>query len=446
MNDTILALATPPGTSALAVIRLSGPSCHQVWLKFLSKKEPQARMAKLLPFKSDGETLDQILAIYFAAPSSFTGEDSIELFPHGNMLLIKKIINALILVNGVRMAEPGEFTRRAFEHGQIDLIQAESIGMLIHSRNEKALENAQKLLKGELSEQIKELVDQVQYLSAKMELEVDFAEEEADAELDAWSLDIIKILELIDGLKEGHIKGRKKSEVPMVVLYGKPNAGKSSLINALLKEDRLLVSTQAGTTRDYIETTLYLDGGEIKLVDTAGLGEAVDHLDELSQEKTQQIVKKAHLRLHLIDGAVELNKNQLRSYNQSDVAVLTKLDKVDESTILSNQIAGHQTTLGVSSQSGVGLSELKEFLNKEIFEEDETKEEVWMASERQFQCLVKSEAVLRASLDFLALGHASPEILAFELREARLALEEITGEISVDSILGRIFEGFCIGK
>ena len=153
MNDTILALATPPGTSALAVIRLSGPGSRQVWLKFLSKNEPQARMAKLLPFKSDGETLDQILAIYFAAPSSFTGEDSIELFPHGNMLLIKKIINALILVDGVRMAEPGEFTRRAFEHGQIDLIQAESIGMLIHSRNEKALENAQKLLKGELSEQ-----------------------------------------------------------------------------------------------------------------------------------------------------------------------------------------------------------------------------------------------------------------------------------------------------
>lgn len=439
MNDTIIALATPPGTSALAVIRLSGPNCLELWKRFLSKRDPQTRLAQLLPMRSaDGEVLDRLLAIYFENPKSFTGEDSIELFPHGNMLLIKKIIAEFTQSGLVRLAEPGEFTRRAFEHGQIDLVQAESIGMLIHSKNEKALENAQKLLHGELSVQIQELVDKVQYLSAKMELEVDFAEEEADAELEGWSIDIIQILELIDSLKVGHIKGRKTAEVPLVVFYGKPNAGKSSLINALLQEDRLLVSQQAGTTRDYIETTLYLSGGEIKLVDTAGLGEAVDDLDALSQVKTKEILEKASIRVHLMDS---MDPSPDADFDSDDLKLFTKVDLLENP----NEKLSPDT-LFVSSQTLVGVEELKSHLNEILFDQEEILEEVWMASERQFDCLIKAEELLRSALDVLAVGHASPEILAFELREARLALEEITGEISVDSILGRIFQGFCIGK
>lgn len=460
MNETIVALATPPGTSALAVIRVSGPLSSVIWERHLSKKPPQIRQAQLLPFRvpqyqteqayqseefdwSDSEIVDRLLAIYFQGPQSFTGEDSIELFPHGNMLLVKKIIQALCTIEGVRLAEPGEFTRRAFEHGQIDLVQAESIGLLIHSRNEKALENAQKLLHGELSVQIQELVDKVQFLSAKMELEVDFAEEEADAELEGWSEDILTILELIDGLKEGHLKGAKNAEVPKVVLYGKPNAGKSSLINSLLKEDRLLVSNQAGTTRDYIETTLYLKGGEIKLVDTAGLGEAIDSIDALSQEKTKQVMAEANLRLHLVDStSVEVE----HAYSQQDITIYTKTDLLSNQKAKLSSVDGHRNTIYVSSFQSTGLDELKEYLNQLLFESSEDQEEVWMASARQYDCLTKSEELLRNSLDVIAVGGASPEILAFELREARLALEEITGEISVDSILGRIFEGFCIGK
>lgn len=485
MNDTIVALATPPGTSALAVIRISGPECRNIWRRHLSKNEPKVRKAQLLPFRSpiyqtevesqqddfswdQSEIVDRLLALYFEGPKSFTGEDSIEIYPHGNMLLVRKIIQTLTHNENVRLAEPGEFTRRAFEHGQIDLVQAESIGMLIHSKNELALENAQKLLHGELSEKISELVSQVRFLSAKMELEVDFAEEEADAELQGWSQDIIVILELIDQLKQGHLKNRKNSEVPWVVFYGKPNAGKSSLINALLEEDRLLVSNQAGTTRDYIETSLFLEGGEIRLVDTAGLGDAIDDLDAMSQEKTKQILEKAVLRIHLVEASEVFKSEKIDSENfqiesqkfdSTDWLCFSKTDLLEKSASPSplndvmssindhsHDILKYDQAIQLSSQSLQGIADLKEKLNDHLFKSDEIQEEVWMASERQYDCLLKSEDFLRNGLDILSTGGASPEILAFELREARLALEEITGEISVDSILGRIFEGFCIGK
>lgn len=475
MNDTIVALATPPGTSALAVIRLSGPECRTLWQRHLSKNDPKKRVAQLLPFRSlpllseieilqrdfswgEAEIIDRLLAVYFEGPHSFTGEDSIELFPHGNMLLVKKIIQTLTQNENVRLAEPGEFTRRAFEHGQIDLIQAESIGMLIHSKNELALENAQKLLHGELSTQIQKLVSQVRFLSAKMELEVDFAEEEADANLEGWSIDIIDILELIDGMKQGHRRGRKNSEVPLIVLYGRPNAGKSSLINALLEEDRLLVSNQVGTTRDYIETSLFLEGGEVRLVDTAGLGRAIDEIDAMSQKKTREILEKAALRIQLVEASdlvtTQSDWNTVvedlgsEQYQPGDWLAFSKCEFISDAANLDQLVKknSYQEVIEVSSSQQFGLSELKSLLHQHLFVSHEVEEEVWMASERQYDCLLKSEEFLRNALDILYTGGASPEILAFELREARLALEEITGEISVDSILGKVFEGFCIGK
>lgn len=432
MNHTIAALATPPGTSALAVIRISGAEVPAIIRQFLGI-QPKARQMHRAYFKdSSGQLIDDVLACFFPGPHSYTGEDLLELFPHGNMVLVRKILHELYKYPNVMAAGPGEFTRRAFENGKLDLVQAEAVGQLIHATNTATLQNAQKLLAGDLSIQVQDLIDQIKYLSAKMELDVDFSEEEADPDYASWQLDIQGIQDLLLKLLNNWERHSKLQETPRVALCGKPNAGKSSLINALIQEDRLLVSAQAGTTRDWIEVPLYLEGGEILLIDTAGFGEAVDELDALSQEKSKKRIASADFVIWIEDGT----STPQRPDFEVDLVVRTRAD---------SEAFMQEDALGVSSLDQSGLKALKRELESKLLQREDDLTELWMGSERQAQSIRIALDLIQNCLQRIQNSEGA-EVLAFELREARLAVEEITGEIAVDEILGKIFSGFCIGK
>ena len=251
-----------------------------------------------------GKLIDSLLYIFFEGPNSYTGEDVLELYPHGNPLIVRDLLQAIRGLDGVRLAEPGEFTRRAFLNGKMDLTQAESVADVIHSANRAELENAHRLLGGALSKKIAALASQVKDISARLELDVDFAEEEADPDFAGWEARFVAVRESIQQILNSFHGKASLSRLPLAVLYGAPNAGKSSLVNALLGEDRVLVSNVPGTTRDFVEVRLFLPGGEIRLVDTAGIAaQATDELDALSQKKSREILEEADMKILVLDGA-----------------------------------------------------------------------------------------------------------------------------------------------
>jgi tRNA modification GTPase len=268
MVSTIVAPGSAMGTSALAVIRLSGPMCSVLCKKFLHRTHLalQPRYLYVNWFIFDAQKIDQVSYVYFAAPRSFTGEDSLEITCHGNPMIVEQILKALLQEQGVRMAEPGEFSRRAFEQGKLDLLQAESIAMVIHAENHAALQNSFRILRGELSHKVQDLVHALKHLSARLELEVDFAEEEAESGAQHFMVDFKELLHQLQSFIEQYRRHARKNQVPRILLMGPPNAGKSSLINALVEENRLLVSDIAGTTRDFVEVPLFLPRGKVLLL------------------------------------------------------------------------------------------------------------------------------------------------------------------------------------
>lgn len=435
-NENIVALATPMGTAALAVLRLSGPDCKIIAMHYLAvsdKITPGKMLLRNFKTFDQSQILDKLLFCYFENPKSYTGEDSIELYPHGNMILIRQIIEELCKYSNTRPAEAGEFTRRAFENGKIDLIQSESVLQMIHATDKYTLDNARKLVDGELSFTLNNLSDSIVNLSARMELDVDFAEEEAEPDKEKWQSQIEEMNTYLDTLLEQWEFYKNRMQKPRVALLGAPNAGKSSLVNALLKSDRVLVSSQAGTTRDWVEVSLFLQGGEVSLIDTAGLGTHIDELDKLSQEKTLEIAENSLCKVWLSDGTIE---NEIIDQDV-DLVLRTRSDL--------NEFIIQENTLAISTKSGDGLDKFKNWLEKRFFEEIETSE-VWMGTERQAIGVRKAKVCLESCLSYLYQGVLEPEVLAFELREARIFIQELTGEISEDDILNHLFSEFCIGK
>ena len=305
---TIVAPMTPMGVSAVAALRVSGTHVRDVVRRLFGARAAEnlvPRMANLGTARDPqtGKVLDSLLYIYFEAPNSYTGEDVLELYPHGNPLIVRDLLQAIRSIEGVRLAEPGEYTRRAFLNGKMDLTQAESVADVIHSANRAELENAHRLLSGALSKKIATLTAQVKDISARLELDVDFAEEEADPDFSGWKQKFENIRESIKGILSSFRGKANLSRLPLAVLYGAPNAGKSSLVNALLGEDRVLVSNVPGTTRDFVEVRLFLDGGEIRLIDTAGIADkATDELDALSMKKSREILDEADMKILVVDG------------------------------------------------------------------------------------------------------------------------------------------------
>jgi tRNA modification GTPase len=442
---------TPAGVSAVAAIRVSGPQVRDVVLALFGERAVarlESHMARLGTARDPktGEPVDSLLYLFFEGPNSYTGEDTLELYPHGNPLIVRELIQAIRKVDGVRLAEPGEFTRRAFLNGKMDLVQAESVADVIHSANRAELKNAHRLLSGTLSKKIQELNEQVKDMSARLELDVDFAEEEADPDYDSWRKRIVAIGEKISEILQSFRGKENLSRLPLVVLYGAPNAGKSSLVNALLGEDRILVSSVPGTTRDFVEVRLFLPGGEIRLVDTAGIADrATDELDALSMEKSREILKEADLKIHVVDGCLDERTGcalQTKDESKPDFIVITKSDL---ETAIPNSEFRIPNSLRVSSKTGEGLAELRQKMDAALFTEGRSPEDIWITSERERACLAEAFEGVKRALDLLQKQPAV-ELLAFEMQLVRRSLQSVVGEISSEDILQSIFAGFCIGK
>ncbi|MDR1812084.1 MAG: tRNA uridine-5-carboxymethylaminomethyl(34) synthesis GTPase MnmE [Candidatus Fibromonas sp.] len=425
--DTIVALATPPGLSAIAVVRISGTAVQTVCKTILPGFKMPPKTACLVKV----EGIDNLIATFFPAPNSYTGEDVLELFPHGNPFIVRRLIEEICKVGGVRLANRGEFTERAFLNGKMDLTQAEAVGNILSASNSGSLNNALRLLSGEVSGEIKGLAESVKKASAMLELDVDFAEDVGGVE--SGELKVESCLEeILLGLGDLKKRFRKAgNELPRVVLFGAPNAGKSSLINALVREERLIVSEVPGTTRDFVEVPLHLPNGNILLIDTAGLADAAQNeIDRQAMQKSREILEKANLKILVADISAPLPKEFEKWQNTANITVYTHADIKPNS----------QLTFQVASPKNEGIKEIREKLDNIFFPKEE-REEAWIVSERQIGCIKKAEeCVLRA------LQAGAVELAAFEMREARNALCSITGEISDESVLNTIFGSYCIGK
>ena len=455
-SQTIVAPMTPAGVSAVAAIRVSGSRVREVVRLLFGEaalkniKPREAKLATARDYRTmDGDdrktaqVIDSLLYIFFEGPNSYTGEDVLELYPHGNPIIVRELIQVIKSIDGVRLAEPGEYTRRAFLNGRMDLVQAESVADVIHSANRDELKNAHRLLGGALSKKVKTLTEQVMDISARLELDVDFSEEEADPDYATWGVKISAIRESVESILKSFKGKAAVSRLPLAVLYGAPNAGKSSLVNALLGEDRILVSNIPGTTRDFVEVRLFLDGGEIRLVDTAGIADkATDALDALSMEKSKEILAEADMKILVLDGSDERGASCYSENIKPDFVVISKSDLLDERRETRDE---RGEGLRISSKTGEGLAELKRAMNAALFKKTENSEDLWITSEREKTCLEEALAGIDRALRLIRTNPAV-ELLAFEMQLVRRSLQSITGEISSEDVLQKIFAGFCIGK
>jgi tRNA modification GTPase len=449
--DTIAAQATPPGRGGVGIVRVSGEKAAQI-AKSVLGFVPKARYAHFGAFKdSQGNTLDEGIGVYFPGPNSFTGEDVLELQGHGGPVVMDFLLKEVTAL-GARLARPGEFSERAFLNDKLDLTQAEAIADLIDSASEQAARCALRSLQGAFSTRIADLVDQLIRLRIYVEASIDFPEEEIDFLSDGKvekDLDTIaQALALV--FKEAN-QGSLIREGMNVVIAGRPNAGKSSLLNALAGRDRAIVTDIAGTTRDVLKEHIHIDGMPLHIIDTAGLREGADEVERIGIERAWEEIKQADRVLLLVDAQTsdesEAEKlwpdfvHQLPNKNMITV-IRNKADLSGEEIGLSETEQG--TVLRLSAKSGDGLDMLKQHL-KSVMGYEAASEGGFIARRRHIEALEKAQEFVDAGQ--LQLREAAAgELLAEDLRHAQNALNEITGEFTPDDLLGRIFSSFCIGK
>lgn len=452
MKDTIVAQATPIGRGGVGILRVSGPLASKVAEAVLGKTLTP-RMANYLPFKdNNGETLDQGIALFFKAPNSFTGEDVLELQGHGGQVILDILLKRILEVEGVRIARAGEFSEQAFLNDKLDLAQAEAIADLIDATSEQAARSALKSLQGEFSNKINQLVDSVIYLRTYVEAAIDFPDEEidflADGKIEGHLNDIIQQL---NGVRQEAKQGAILREGMKVVIAGRPNAGKSSLLNALAGREAAIVTDIAGTTRDVLREHIHIDGMPLHIIDTAGLREASDEVERIGIARAWEEIAQADQVLLMIDST----EQKVDDFKAEWAEFLAKLppnmpvtvirNKVD----LSGELEGLEqlenfTLIRLSAQTKVGVDLLREHLKKSMGYQSST-EGGFLARRRHLQALEEAA-------EHLARGHVqltqffAGELLAEELRMVQDALSEITGQFTSDDLLGNIFSSFCIGK
>jgi len=446
-EETIVALATPSGVGAISVIRVSGPksieSVDSVFNGKIKLTEAKTHTIHYGKIRFKKEVIDDVLVSVFRSPNSYTGEDSIELSTHGSQLIVQKIIEA-ILNQDVRLADPGEFTKRAFLNGKMDLAQAEAVVDVINSRAEASLRGARNQLDGILSAKVDSLREMLVNSSSMLELELDFAEEDLEfLPKDKVIARIDEITSKIDKLLKSYEFGKVIRDGVNVVLVGKPNVGKSSLLNYLLKESRAIVSEIPGTTRDVIREEFTVDGILYRLYDTAGIRLTEDVIEKEGVVRSRDAVKNADLVIFLndvIEGFADDLYAELLELT-SDDKVLKIVNKIDL-----NPSHGILSDVPISAKTGEGIETLFAAMkDKTIGAQNYSEKGAVVSNLRHFNALKKAKEHLEKAKDSVNAG-MSGEFIAVDLRNAESSLGEIIGKVTTDDILNNIFSKFCIGK
>ncbi|MBC6608028.1 tRNA uridine-5-carboxymethylaminomethyl(34) synthesis GTPase MnmE [Hymenobacter sp. BT188] len=456
LSDTIIALSTPPGAGAIAVIRLSGPDAFSLTNGFFRGKDLAEQPSHTLHYgtlrEADGRILDEVVVSLFRGPNSYTREDVVEISCHGSDYIVQQVLTAFTR-RGARLAEAGEFTKRAFLHGAFDLAQAEAVADLIAADSALSHQVAMQQMRGGFSRELRDLRARLIQFASLLELELDFGEEDVEF---ADRTGLVALLQEVQALVRRLLRSFELGNVikngVITVIAGRPNAGKSTLLNALLNEERAIVSAVAGTTRDLIEDEVSIEGIRFRFVDTAGLRETTDEVESIGVERTRQRVRQAALLLYLFDltsstpGEVQAEIEALNPGGQIPLlAVGNKRDVASEGQL--QAFNDQPNTVLIAANRGEGLEELRADLLARARGTglDQTGASTIVTNLRHAHSLEKTNAALDAVLVGLATG-AGTELVAADLRQALAALGEITGEISSDDLLTSIFTQFCIGK
>ncbi|WP_323893143.1 tRNA uridine-5-carboxymethylaminomethyl(34) synthesis GTPase MnmE [Aeromonas allosaccharophila] len=451
-TDTIVAQATAPGRGGVGIVRVSGPAAEQVAGIVLGKL-PRVRYAEYLPFKDEqGQVLDQGIALLFKAPNSFTGEDVLELQGHGGPVIMDMLIRRILKIEGIRPARPGEFSERAFINDKLDLAQAEAIADLIEASSEQAARSAMHSLQGQFSSKIQQLVESLIRLRIYVEAAIDFPDEEIDFLSDGKVAgDLYSIMSELDDVRGEAKQGALLREGMKVVIAGRPNAGKSSLLNALAGRESAIVTEIAGTTRDVLREHIHLDGMPLHIIDTAGLRDTQDKVEQIGIERAWAEIEQADRVLFMVDGTTTdaIDPREIwpefvdRLPKNIGLTVIRNKADLTGEDLAPSQEQGH-AVYRISAKTELGLPALREHLKQCMGFQGNT-EGGFMARRRHLDALERAAERLLVAKEQLEVFVAG-ELVAEELRLAQESLSEITGEFSSDDLLGRIFSSFCIGK
>ena len=456
MNDeTIIALATPSGMGAISVIRISGSKAISITEKLFKPKgnkilsKQKSHTVHLGNLMKNNFVLDEVLVTIFFGPNSYTGEDTIEISCHGSTYIQQKIID-LYIENGIRVATPGEFTLRAFLNGKMDLNQAEAVADLIASENEGSHNLAIQQMKSGFSNDLKKLRSELLHFSSMIELELDFSQEDVEfAERNEFKKLINKITKELGDLINSFSSGNVLKNGIAVAIAGKPNAGKSSLLNTLLNEDKAIVSNIPGTTRDSIEDSLIIDGIKFRFTDTAGLRKTDDIIESKGIEKTKEKIRQAKILIYLFDindtNLDEINSD-LESFKRKDLSVILVRNKIDLEIASKNLFKELKNLnfLEISANDNNSINILKNKLLDEVNILNPHTDTI-VSNSRHYQALINAMTAIKDVSNGLE-SNISGDLLSIDIRKSIEHLAEITGEITNDDVLGNIFSNFCIGK
>lgn len=451
-NDTIVALATPNGSGAIGIIRLSGPEALSIIQKVFKGKDLTQQSSHTIHFGHivDGDViLDEVLVSLFIAPRSYTRENVIEISCHGSAYIIESVIKLLIR-KGARAAQPGEFTLRAFLNGQLDLSQAEAVADLISANSKASQQTAMQQLRGGFSNQLKGLREQLVNFASLIELELDFSEEDVEfANRDQLKQLVVDIMNLLSRLIQSFELGNAIKNGINTVIAGRPNAGKSTLLNVLLNEERAIVSHIAGTTRDTIEEILNINGINFRLTDTAGIREATDTIEAIGVQKTMEKINQSAILVYVFDASQTTQKDlsaDIESLKRPGMPMLIVANKIDLLTDEEvSELPALENVICVSAKEKQHIEELKNKIYHTAIKSDLTGDETLVTNIRHLEALQKTEEALSKVL-YGINNPITSDFLAIDIKQALHYLGEITGTVTTDDLLENIFSKFCIGK
>jgi tRNA modification GTPase len=452
-TDTIAAIATPPGEGGIGIVRVSGEQAFPIAERLFRRRGRTPLQSHRAYFgaivdPATGETLDRALLLPFRAPHSYTGEDVVEFHCHGSPYLLRRVLE-LVWREGARPAEPGEFTLRAFLNGKLDLAQAEAVADLIRARSEAQLRSALALHEGRLSHQVHALGDELLRLLATVEAHIDFSEELGELDPHALIPDLQHLLQRLDALLQGARAGRILREGARVAIVGRPNVGKSSLLNALLGEERAITTDIPGTTRDTLEESLIIGGVPLVILDTAGLRESADVVEQIGIERARRAAERADLILFVYDLTApdwDADRALLETLpaHAPKLLVGNKMDAADPAQV-QRACSVFPDSVLISALTGAGLDALQEAILTALEVQRIGEETLTLTHQRHIQAVADAKRALEHARDALQHGY-SPDLIAVDLRAAWLALGAITGETADETLVQRIFRDFCIGK